>query len=397
MSAKFKTLILTLIFIAVGLMSATAQSTESYAQKLEQEREKRFSIGGYGQLDYNQQISSSKSYTGKLEPHRIVLFLGYQFSPKVHFVTELEVEHGNEIYVEQGYLNLRINNKLQFRGGVMLIPMGLTNEYHEPTTYNGVERPTIATIIVPTTWREMGAGIHGRFDEISLNYQAYLFTGFNGYDTQVRLSGKDGLRKGRQKAINSYASSPNVSAKLNYYGINNLSVGLAGYFGKSQSKLFDGLDKSSVNMTSKADSSVVDIAMVGLDAQYRIKGLDIRGEYIHTFVGNTNEYNLYNKKQNDLGSEMQGWYLEVSYDVLYPKLKGERKIVPFVRYESYDTHYKVLGITRNKSYNFNELFAGIGYSPIEGVMLKTDFQWRMNPHDNSLNSKWLNMGIGLTF
>lgn len=123
----------------------------------------------------------------------------------------------------------------------------------------------------------------------------------------------------------------------------------------------------------------------------------MRGEYIHTYIGNTNEYNFYNKKTNDLGSQMQGWYLEISYDLLYPKLKGERKIVPFLRYESYDTHYKVTGIERNSAYNFNEFFAGIGYSPVEGVMLKADFQWKMNPSNSLLNSNWLNLGIGLTF
>ena len=38
----------------------------------------------------------------------------------------------------------------------MLIPMGITNEYHEPTLFNGVERPSIASVIIPTTWREIG-------------------------------------------------------------------------------------------------------------------------------------------------------------------------------------------------------------------------------------------------
>lgn len=393
----FIKIVATTCFFVSNPVISSAQQNESIAGSMEQERSSKFSFGGYGQLDYNQQISSEKSYAGKLDPHRIVFFMGYQFSPKIHFISELEVEHGNELYLEQAYVNFRINNKLQFRGGIMLIPMGLTNEYHEPITFNGVERPSIASVIIPTTWREMGAGIHGRFDNLSLAYQAYVFTGFNGYDTEARLNGKNGFRKGRQKALNSYVTAPNFSAKINYYGINNLNIGLSGYFGKSQSKMYHKLDKSSVEGQSAADSTVVNIAMIGLDAQYRLQGLELRGEYIHTFIGNTREYNAYKGAKNDLGSEMTGWYLEASYDLLHSKFKGKKRLVPFVRYENYDTHARVSGIERNPNYHFSELFAGVGFSPVKGVMIKADYQWKKNIHNADLNENWINGGIGLTF
>lgn len=384
-------------FLGIISYESFGQINNSSAYNMEAERDRRFAIGGYAQLDYNQRFATSTSYAGKLDPHRIVLFLGYQFSPKIHFVTELEVEHGNEFYVEQAYLNMKLNNVFQFRAGVMLIPMGLTNEYHEPTTFNGVERPSIASIIIPTTWREMGVGVHGRLSSISLNYQMYLFTGFNGYDTGQRLNGTDGFRKGRQKALNSYITAPNLSAKVNYYGINNLNIGLSGYFGKSQSKMFDKLDRNSHEARLRADSTVVNIAMLGIDAQYRLKGLELRGEYIHTFIGNTNQYNTFEGSRNDLGSQMQGWYLEASYDLLYHKFRGQRRLVSFVRWESYDTHFRVEDIDKNPNYNFSELFVGIGYSPVKGVILKMDYQHKINFMNTSLNQNWINCGIGLNF
>lgn len=377
-------------------LNVAAQQNESTVLKMEQERENKFSFGGYGQLDYNQRVSSSTSYAGKLDPHRFVLFMGYQFAPKIHLISELEVEHGDELYLEQAYLNVRLNKEIQFRGGVMLIPMGLTNEFHEPTTFNGVERPSIANILIPTTWREMGVGVHGRFDAMALSYQAYVFTGFNGYDTQARLTGKDAFRKGRQKALNSYITSPNFSTKVNYYGINNLNIGLAGYFGKSQSKMFDKLDKDSQVAQISADSSVIDIAMIGLDAQYKLQGFELRGEYIHTFIGNTEQYNSFKNQRNDLGSQMQGWYLEASYDLFHSKYKGEKRLIPFVRYENYNTHQKVSGIEKNPNYHFTELFFGLGYAPANGVMLKADYQLKRNPHNSDLNENWINCGIAFT-
>ena len=50
----------------------------------------------------------------------------------------------------------------------MLIPMGIVNEYHEPTTFNGVERPSIDGKIIPSTWREIGLGLYGKSNALSL-------------------------------------------------------------------------------------------------------------------------------------------------------------------------------------------------------------------------------------
>lgn len=99
---------------------------------------KRVTIGAYGQIDYNQPFNDTTRSNGNLDVHRMVLFMGYQFNDKVQFATEIEFEHVSEVFVEQAFLNYKINDKINFRGGLMLIPMGIINEYHEPTTYNGV-------------------------------------------------------------------------------------------------------------------------------------------------------------------------------------------------------------------------------------------------------------------
>lgn len=390
--------ICTFLFSCVSFAQQTEnQYNASKAESMEQQREQRFQFGGYGQIDYNQQVSSDTKYAGKLDPHRVVLFMGYQFSKDIHFVSELEVEHGNEFYVEQAYVNYRLNNALQFRGGVMLIPMGIINEFHEPTLFNGVERPSLSNVLVPTTWREIGLGLHGRIDAASLHYQAYVFTGFDGYNNGQKLNGKNGFRSGRQKALNSYITSPNLSLKLDYYGVRNLNIGLAGYFGKSQSMLMNKLDKSSEAAKQQADSSVVNIAMLGFDAKYKLQGLELRGEYIHSFISNTKEYNQVLGKKNDLGSQMNGFYLEAGYDLLHSKFNGSKRLVPFVRYENYDTHHRTEGITRNKSYHVQEWIAGVGFQPVNGVVFKVDYQYKKNRSASSKAENWINMGVGFNF
>jgi len=112
----------------------------------------------------------------------MVLLFGYQFSDRVDFVTELEFEHVKEVFVEQAFIRYKLNEFMALRAGLILIPMGIINEYHEPTTFNGVERPSVAGSIIPTTWREIGAGLSGKFTDIGLKYQAYIVNGLNGYD-----------------------------------------------------------------------------------------------------------------------------------------------------------------------------------------------------------------------
>ena len=95
--------------------------------------------------------------------------------------------------------------------------MGIINENHEPPTFNGVVRPSLDYYIVPSTWREIGMGFTGNIVDLSLNYQLYVINGVASYDDGASLSGKYGIRKGRQKGISSMIGSPSYTARLEYF------------------------------------------------------------------------------------------------------------------------------------------------------------------------------------
>jgi hypothetical protein len=340
---------------------------------------KGITIGGYGQIDYNEPNGSA---AGKLDIHRLVMLFGYKFNDKVSFLTEIEYEHVKEVYVEQAYLKYRANDNLNVLAGLMLVPMGIINEYHEPTTYYGVERPNVDKYIVPTTWREIGVGISGRIDNASLKYQAYLFNGFKSYaDGSGVLRGSDGLRKGRQKGAESVVSSPNFSTKIDFYGISGLRLGLSGYFGKTQTD------------NSDLEASTVGVSMIGLDARYRYNNLELKGQYINTKLSDTEEYNAETGK--DLGEKMNGFYGEIAYSF---DLKGEEKITPFLRYEKYNTHAEVAGsLTANDAYDRNELIFGLNYKVAEGAAFKMDYQLLNNEVAGSSTKKTFNAGVAIWF
>ncbi|MFO7829885.1 MAG: hypothetical protein R6V23_14770 [Bacteroidales bacterium] len=360
-----------------------------------EENQKKLHFGGYGQIDYNQPLDKDFYRNGKLDVHRLILFAGYKFNDKTKFITEIEFEHVSEVYIEQAYLDYQLFNNMSVKGGLLLIPMGIINEYHEPPSYNGVERPNVDKVIVPTTWREIGLGVDGRINSASLRYQLYLVNGFNGYDGDGVFKGSNGLRSGRQKGAESYISSPNVSAKIDYFGISGLKLGLSGYFGKSQSTLYNGLDKNDQVAKNIADSSVIGVNMIGLDYRYSVSGFHTRGQLIYGKLSNVDEYNTFTGR--DLGESMLGYYAELSYDIFYNNSSISNELTPFFRFEKYNTHQSVVtGMIQNDMYNMTELIFGFAFKMDRGAAFKVDYQMYKNADESNFNSM-LNMGVGVWF
>ncbi len=355
----------------------------------------KLTIGLYGQVDFNKPIVENRRTNGKFDVHRIVMSMAYRFNSKVHFATEIEFEHMDEVYVEQAFLNYKLQEKVHLRAGLLLVPMGIINEYHEPTTFNGVERPNVDKVIVPSTWRQVGAGFTGRLDNASLKYQLYAMSGLKSYDSGALFNAKNGYRSGRQNAGEITVSSINVAARVDYYGIRGLRVGASFYGGDSQSSRYNGIDSDNNYELQSADSSVVSISIGGFDARYQINGLVLRGQFIYAANSNVLQYNT--ATGSDLATALSGYYVEAGYNVLRHCKTTTNKLVPFVRYEDYDTNLKVInGQSRLRGYHRNEITVGAGFWVDEGAVLKADYQI-LNDESDAKATGMFNIGIGIAF
>ncbi len=401
---RFFTLFLVVAsIIGINAQESNTSSENEYknvAQKL-LSSDSKLAIGGYGEVHYNQVLNKQTRDNAVLDAHRMVLFFGYNFSKHTQFVTEIEMEYANEVWVEQMFLQHKLNDYVNLKAGMLLIPMGIINEYHEPTTFNGVERPVIDNKIAPSTWREVGVGLSGNILPVSLKYQLYLVNGPSGYDgTKGLFKGTDGLRGGRQKASKSYMSSPNFTGKIEYFGIKGLNVGLSGYFGNSQSKLYDKLDETNTTLTLKADSSVVGISMLGADARYNSKGLELRGQFYYTALSNTEQYNTFTRtgtKRNDLGNSMMGYYVEAGYNVLRFFEQSKMELVPFARYQDYNLHNTVdANLAVNNAYIANVITTGLTLKLTKGAVVKADMDFAKT-NAATTRTVTFNAGIGVTF
>ena len=210
-----------------------------------------------------------------------------------------------------------------------------------------------------------------------------MFNGFASENSGKCLGGKNGFRNGRQKGAESMMNNVNFSGKVDYYGVPGLRLGLSGYFGRTQSE----------NAIEDIDGADVGIAMVGLDARYAKKRFTARGQFIHASVSDTKEYNsLYGA---DLGSALQGWYLETAYNLLSQDKK--QQLYAFARYEDYNTHASVEDMAKNLTYDRNEWTFGLTYKVAPGAAFKADYQFKNNAVDGSKTTKQLNLGFGVWF
>src|SRR6266849_10109385 len=171
---------------------------------------------GYGEAAYSK-FRQSGNATADLT--RFVFGLNHRFNERLTFRSEVEVEHAvvssgddGEAEIEQAWLNYKFSDEINVKGGLFLIPLGILNETHEPPTYYGVQRNQVETRVIPTTWRELGAGVHGVVGE-GLRYDVGITTNF---DSGKLDDATTGIRSGHQEGQLANARNLAAYGALNY-------------------------------------------------------------------------------------------------------------------------------------------------------------------------------------
>jgi hypothetical protein len=363
-----------------ALIFATFVSLSAFSQF-----EPKTTVGGYGELHYNEPDGSRR---GMLDLHRFVLYLGHDFNEKLSFRSEVEIEHtkleagdpdGGEVAIEQVFLEYRIHKSIGVRAGVLLPPVGLTNLYHEPPTFNGVERPNVDRVIIPTTWRESGAGIFGAPAD-GVSYQLYVLAGLDaeGFDAM------NGIRGGRQEAFESNPANPSLTGRVDYSPCLGLMLGVSFFAGNSSAD-HDSIGSATVSMWSG-------------DMRYSIDRLSLKAVGAVASITDADKINAQFGKR--VADRIFGYYIEGSYNIL-PLLceESDEELGVFARYEKYNTQAAVTGFQSMKQYNRNDVVLGLTYKPTYNTALKFDYTFFNNRENNGSfkNTRQLNLGVGYYF
>ena len=333
------------------------------------------SIAGYGEVLYENYAAEAEDgiTSGPLDRFdalRAILYVGYKFNDRLLFNSEIEIEHADEIFLEFAYVDYLLGDNWGVRGGLLLAPVGLVNELHEPTTWLGSERSITESRIIPTTWRENGIGVFGSTEAISWRLYAmnsFNAAGFNG----------GGLRGGRQKGSGALAEDIGVAARLDYVGTPGLIFGASTYVGETAHGALDA--------GGEAIGGRVVIWEGHVDYEWR--GWDLRALVAGASVSDAADLNTLNGLTGaaGIGTRMLGWYGEVGYDVL--RTTGStHQLVPYLRYEEVDTQREVAaGFAANPANDVTATLLGLAWKPVPQVVAKGDYQLHSNAADTGVD------------
>jgi hypothetical protein len=348
-------------------------------------KEQGLSFAGYGEMLYEDYASTLEDGTSdprsaQLDFLRLILYSGYRFNDRFIFNSEIELEHANEISVEFAYLDYRLNEQVTLRGGMLLLPMGLVNEFHEPTVFLGARRPETETRILPSTWRENGGGVLGSSGRVS--YRAYVVNGLNAAGFTA-----DGLRGGRQKGARAKAADLAIVARADVGVVPGISVGGSLYSGESAQDQYT------------VDGDVLDVGTtIGeLHGQAQLRGFDIRALFARASLDDVAELNAARNLTgtNGIGSVMLGGYAQVGYNLLSARTP-DISLMPYYRYERVNTQAEVpAGFVADPARDLTFQTLGIEVKPVGGVVVKADYQWTSNGADTGRNQ--FNILLGYAF
>lgn len=375
-------------------------------------RDRGLSIGGYGEIVFRKPTTDRVRTRGgvtvdqtRSDAQRIIIYAGYKFNDWIIFNSEIEFEHGTtnptvtqgsggEVSVEFAYLDFLLSDYANIRGGVVLAPMGIINEVHEPIGFFGVDRPLVDRTIIPTTWREVGGGLFGNLLP-NLSYRLYAYNGLNA----VGFS-PGGFRGGRQKATRSLSNDWAVIGRFDYEPISDLVVGTSVYSGNSgQGQSLADDSGSQVRIPSSLTT------IWEAHGQWRWNGIEARTMIAASWLADAGELTTALRQVGELdadetiANQMLGMYAEIGYDIL-PWFLPEtaQQLLPFFRYEYNNTQLHVpSGPTFMADGAFQDRIwtIGLNYKPIPQVVLKADYRdW--NPV-TGVKADTVDLGVGFIF
>lgn len=346
--------------------------------------ETRLPVAGYMDFHFNKERGDAF----RPDFHRFVLLFGHSFSDRIKFWSELELEHSlveggfesGEVALEQAYLDFLVKPYLNFRAGMLLTPMGIVNERHEPPSFNGVERPFVETVIIPTTWRELGFGLTGDLGR-GFRYRTYMGSSLDA----SRFDAEFGISEGKTSGLDSSFRNPAKMGRLEYAGVRRLMLGTSFYSGHA------GFNTPGVNPL---------VSIAEFDGRYSYRRMDFRGLFAQTWISRTAQLNQLTEQQTgvnpNVGKQLRGYYFEPAFHIL-PRRTG-KDIILFSRYERYNTQHRMAaGFVPLQQFDRSAWFAGVTYKPTPDVALKFDYVFNRNRSSVVRAVDGINLGIGWWF
>jgi hypothetical protein len=345
---------------------------------------------GYGEITYNHPTGASNQTQADLA--RAVLGWTHRFDDKTRMAAEFEVEHAvsssddaGEAEIEQFYVERQFTDHVGGRAGLMLVPIGLLNEHHEPTQYYSVFRNTVETAIIPTTWREGGLAVYGGTDS-GFHWNVGLTTGFDlakwdPLSDEGRISPLGSIHQELQLA---QARDLSQWVSVNYDGVPGWLLGATVFTGKAGQG------------TPDFAAPNARITLWEAHARWQPGPFDISALYSRGTISDTEALNLtFVGQPTPVPKLFYGGYIQGAWRNAWTY--KDYSLAPFTRYEwvntaaAYEPVPQGLGVDPTPTEQIWTVGADLYMSP--NIVFKADYQ---RYKVDSARNAW-QLGFGLNF
>jgi hypothetical protein len=374
-------------------------------------------VGGYMDLQYRLFNSSNATGIGQpgtgsasssFDQQRFVPFFYSDVTDRIKVAAELEIEHGIrsksaqassggiEVSLEFATIDYLIKEPLNFRAGVLLLPLGKFNLLHDSPLNELSDRPLVATAIIPSTLSETGAGFYGTLypSRLSkLDYELYVSQGFQGYDTNGApvIGAASGLRNARQRVASTADDGLDnnngkaVVGRVAFSPMLGIELGGSGYFGS-----YDPMSKRP-------------LAIWAADWTFQRGPFQLIGEAAWAYARD-NHLNLDGTPSTELdylgnsvprSRRMSGYYVQGNYHFMPQFLRTwaptyfteASTFTAVVRWDDVNTNDERSDTARQR------LTFGLNFRPLQDTVFKADYQFN---YEDGKNNRIRNDGLVLS-
>jgi len=369
-------------------------------------------VGGYMDLQYR--LFNSSNGTGPGQPstgrgsssfdqQRFVPFFYSDITDRLKVASELEIEHGIrsksaqagsggiEVSLQFATIDYLLREPINFRTGIILLPVGKFNLLHDSPLNDLSDRPLVDTAIIPSTLSEAGAGFYGTFYPTrlsKLDYELYVTQGFNGYRTDGTpvITADAGLRDARQRVstVDDGLDNNNgkaVVGRVAFSPVLGVEFGGSGYFGS-----YDPASKRPLSIWAA-------------DWTFQRGPFELIGEAAWVYARDNNR-NLdgtfaFDANGRPLPRRMDGYYVQGNYHFLPQFLRRwapsyfteASTFTSVVRWDNINTNSELADTARQR------LTLGLNFRPIEDTVFKADYQFNF---EDGKNNRIRNDGLVLS-
>jgi hypothetical protein len=362
-------------------------------------------VGGYADIQYRSHRKGAlegygNGVTNGFDQQRFVPFIYADITEHVKFASELEIEHGirgageNEISLEFAHIDYLVNEPVNIRAGIVLIPIGKFNLLHDSPLNDLTDRPLVSQFVIPSTMSETGAGFYGTFypgRTSKLDYELYVTTGPCGYnkDGEPRLNEVTGTKDSRQRKCANSADGLDinngkaVSGRIAFSPMLGVEVAGSSYYGNQSPTSYNPLSISAIDWTLQKGP----FELIGEAAWAYARGNSraipavpgqppFNGFAPGALLTGINTFNpLATAPQR-----IQGFYLQGNYHFMpafltkfSPKRFGEGStFTAVVRYDRVNLNMDNRG---ENSGELEQISFGLNYRPVEDAVFKISYQY----------------------